>query len=137
MASKEGAAVDALQQQQSVEWFKYSKRVVLRSIVCREDKGMGLVGERVVVGGWVRSRKEKARKVVSEPRQVEAQDATCCEVLVARVPILRTIVRILMVKDGDAVRRPVAGPPKSEPVVAYLRINDGSCIADLKVWILV
>ncbi|XP_073117324.1 asparagine--tRNA ligase, cytoplasmic 2 [Elaeis guineensis] len=139
MASEEGAGVAARQQQQSVEWFKYSKRVVLRSIVCREDKGLGLVGERVVVGGWVRSRKEKAGKGVSVSRvpileaPTAAQDGTCCESLVTRVPILRLIKRILMVKDGAADQRPAAEPAKSEPVVAYLRINDGSCLADLQI----
>ncbi|XP_008792968.2 asparagine--tRNA ligase, cytoplasmic 2-like [Phoenix dactylifera] len=138
MASEEGAAVDARQQQQSVEWFKYSKRVVLRSIVCREDKGLGLAGERAVVGGWVRSRKEKAGKGVARgPRQgaapAPAQDVTCGEVAVFRVPILRSIARILMIKDEPVVQRPVAAPAKREPVVAYLRINDGSCIADLQI----
>ncbi|KAG1330851.1 asparagine--tRNA ligase, cytoplasmic 2 [Cocos nucifera] len=139
MASEQGAGVDARQQQQSVEWFKYSKRVVLRSIVCREDKGLGLVGDRVVVGGWVRSRKEKAGKDVSVPRvpilqaPTAGQEGTCCEVLVTRVPILRLIKRILMVKGGAPDQRPAAEPAKSEPVVAYLRINDGSCVADLQV----
>ncbi|XP_010927596.2 asparagine--tRNA ligase, cytoplasmic 2-like [Elaeis guineensis] len=128
MASEEGAVLDAQQQRQSVEWFKYSKRVVLRSILCREDKGLGLVGERVVVGGWVKSRKEKAEKCPAE-----AQDETWCEALFSRMPLLRSIARILVGNDGAFVPRPAAGPAKSELVVAYLRINDGSCVANLQI----
>lgn len=130
MASKEGAVLDARQQRQSVEWFKYSKRVVLRSILCREDKGLGLVGERVVVGGWVKSRKEKADK-----GPAEAQDETWCDVILCRVPFLRTIARILVGKEEAVVQRPVAVPAKGELVVVFLLINDGSCVANLQVWI--
>ncbi|XP_008800991.2 asparagine--tRNA ligase, cytoplasmic 2-like [Phoenix dactylifera] len=135
MASQEGAVLDAQQQRQSVEWFRYSKRVVLKSILCREDKGLGLVGERVVAGGWVKWRKEKAEEGVSELTQgpAEAPDVTCCEVLLSRVPLLRSIARILLGKDGAVVPRPVAGPAKSELVVAYFSINDGSCVANLQI----
>ncbi|KAF2292532.1 hypothetical protein GH714_025257 [Hevea brasiliensis] len=51
--------------------FKYSNRVVLKTILERSDGGVGLVGEKVVIGGWVRASKE-VRK--DPPPQLQPED---------------------------------------------------------------
>lgn len=136
----------------SVERFKYSNRVVIKSILGRPDGGRGLAGERVVVGGWVKLFKEKPKKDASQapppasaPAVVSvAHDLTCSEVLMSRMPLLRNLARIF--GKGVSSMPPPPPPPKQleiadktpvEPVptVAFLLVNDGSCVANLQVLI--
>ncbi|CAH9074568.1 unnamed protein product [Cuscuta europaea] len=46
---------------------KYTYRLVLKTIFQRDDGGVGLFGERVVIGGWVKSSKELKVKEKSDP----------------------------------------------------------------------
>lgn len=56
-----------------VEWAKYSKRVLIKKIVGRPDGGHGLVGQRVVVGGWVKTGREQGKNFVF----LEVNDGSC------------------------------------------------------------
>ncbi|KVI03782.1 hypothetical protein Ccrd_017922 [Cynara cardunculus var. scolymus] len=46
---------------------KYSKRVLLKTILDRADGGLGLVEQRVVVGGWVKSSREMRKNPPPPP----------------------------------------------------------------------
>ncbi|KAF2292536.1 hypothetical protein GH714_025336 [Hevea brasiliensis] len=130
--------------------FKYSNRVVLKTILERSDGGVGLVGEKVVIGGWVRASKE-VRK--DPPPQLQPEDndeataslghkdASCLEILQTRVPILRSISKIFGCGGNYPVRAklrpassksPVASIPSPPPIVNLL-VSDGSCVASLQV----
>ncbi|KAJ0969153.1 hypothetical protein J5N97_022030 [Dioscorea zingiberensis] len=152
MASGQSAVASLKPQHNSVEQFKYSNRVVLKSILGRSDAGLGLAGQRVVVGGWVKSFKEKAHKDATRapaPAAVvpASRDLTCFEVLVSRTPF-RIFARLV----GKEVMSPPRPPPQQQQKlqqpeivdaapapatvqtsVAYLRVNDGSCVANLQV----
>ncbi|WOK94505.1 hypothetical protein Cni_G03209 [Canna indica] len=116
--------------------FKYSMRVVLKSIVDREDKGLGLAGQRVVAGGWVKSRKDipeheaapAPAAAATTPPPPQAEAVSCYEVFFHRVPILGPLARILI---GKLIPQPANA--KDGPFAACLHINDGSCSANLQV----
>ncbi|KAK3004663.1 hypothetical protein RJ639_018280 [Escallonia herrerae] len=78
---------------------RYSKRVVLKTILGRSDCGLGLVGERVVVLGWVKSAKEVRKEPVPNPDAARdvgpPKDVSCLEVLQSRIPFFRTILKAL------------------------------------------
>ncbi|XP_021720160.1 asparagine--tRNA ligase, cytoplasmic 2-like isoform X2 [Chenopodium quinoa] len=91
---------------------KYSKRVVLKTLFSREDRGIGLSGERIVIGGWVKSSKEN------------------------RMPIFRTFLKLFGV--GTHAEKDSAGGltyRAQHPVMStvFLQISDGSCIDSLQV----
>ncbi|KAJ8634380.1 hypothetical protein MRB53_027716 [Persea americana] len=121
----------------------YSKRVLLKTILDRPDGGLGLTGERVVIGGWVKSSKQKGRdsgaqqsppscSASEEPSAaIQGEDVTCSEVIEARIsPCLRSLVRIFI-----GGRRPsdARAPAKKAPSVAYLLLNDGSSVSSIRV----
>ncbi|URE47425.1 tRNA synthetases class II (D, K and N) [Musa troglodytarum] len=144
MASRETTVSDGSNQPEAplspaAEPSKYSKTTALKSILNRDDKGQGLVGRRVVVGGWVNSRKERAESdapgQLPTPRAAAAQsqDVSCYDLLVQRVPFLRPIARILVGVIGAQPEKPAASPAKEGPFTVYLRINDGSCSSNLQV----
>ncbi|ONK56783.1 uncharacterized protein A4U43_C10F12880 [Asparagus officinalis] len=119
-----------------IENFKYSKRVVLKSILSRGDKGLGLVGQRVVVGGWVKSKREKKMKKDqgSKVGSFEVGDETrsnvgCCEAILARIRMLRSVGRLILGRDGEVERK----EEDHRPCVVLLKINDGSCVDNLQV----
>ncbi|XP_021749853.1 asparagine--tRNA ligase, cytoplasmic 2-like isoform X1 [Chenopodium quinoa] len=124
---------------------KYSKRVVLKTLFSREDRGIGLSGERIVIGGWVKSSKEvRKQPPLPQPDTTQPQpgakagqkDVTCTELLQNRMPIFRTFLKLFGVgthneKDSAGgltyrVQHPVM------PTV-FLQISDGSCIDSLQV----
>ncbi|KAL6506513.1 hypothetical protein OROGR_024694 [Orobanche gracilis] len=117
--------------------FKYSKRFVLSTILNRPDGGMGLIGQRVVVGGWVKSSRErKLEPNVRAPDPGVPKDVKCVEVLHARMPFLRAILKVFggggdhhVREKSDDVTRPT--PP--QPLISLLQISDGSCVASLRV----
>ncbi|XP_042494573.1 asparagine--tRNA ligase, cytoplasmic 1-like [Macadamia integrifolia] len=45
----------------SALWAQFSDRVLIRSIVCRSDGGAGLAGQKVRVGGWVKTGREQGK----------------------------------------------------------------------------
>lgn len=121
---------------------KYSNRVILKTILNRSDKGLGLVGDRVVVGGWVKSSKEIRKEPlpasdhhnVAPPQQNAPQDVTCVEVIQSRIPFLRQIIRVFgghqySVRD----KLNVVSPKPPTPSVSVLQISDGSCVHSLQV----
>ncbi|XP_074563208.1 asparagine--tRNA ligase, cytoplasmic 2-like [Curcuma longa] len=122
----------------AVERFKYSQRVVLRSILNRHDRGEGLSGHRVVAGGWIKSRKDRPAEGHDRSAAVAAavppqpEDASCFEALLQHLPMLRPLARILLGRldaDADATE----AKPNVGPVTALLRINDGSSSSNLQV----
>ncbi|XP_042459416.1 asparagine--tRNA ligase, cytoplasmic 2-like [Zingiber officinale] len=117
----------------AVERFKYSQRVVLRSILNRHDGGKELSGHRVVTGGWVKSRKDRP-EVAHDPSAavpLQAEDASCIEALLQHLPLLRPLVRILLGRLSAATA--TEAKPNAGPVTALLRINDGSTSSNLQV----
>ncbi|KAF8393480.1 hypothetical protein HHK36_021724 [Tetracentron sinense] len=44
-----------------VQWAQFSRRVLIRTIVCRPDGGVGLSGQKVTVGGWVKTGREQGK----------------------------------------------------------------------------
>ncbi|KAL6644126.1 hypothetical protein ACP70R_018892 [Stipagrostis hirtigluma subsp. patula] len=124
----------------AIQCFKYSRRATLRSIVGRPDGGLGLAGQRAVVGGWVKSstvvKAKRAGAAVSPPTTMPAADPTsltCTEVLMTRVPLIRCIAKLIA--GGATVADKASGPGTSRPAfgTALLRINDGSCVPDLQI----
>lgn len=124
--------------------FKYSQRVLLKTLLERGDGGVGFVGKRVVIGGWVKSsREEKVEPPASPPvaedraSPAEQKDVSCVEILQTRIPLFRSIFKVL----GGAsytVRPRLEGPavsPKPPPSIAHLQVSDGSCVPSLLVYI--
>ncbi|KAJ4825062.1 hypothetical protein Tsubulata_034671 [Turnera subulata] len=133
---------------------KYSNRVALKSILERGDGGAGLVGERLVIGGWVKSSMEVVKKehVPSpqpqpQPQQQsqgdhKSQDVSCVEIFQTRIPLFRSLIKIL---GGGSSGGAGGGlypardkfepmiPKQPPPSIAYLLVSDGSCVASLQV----
>lgn len=116
--------------------------MVLRTILERSDGGLGLLGAKVVVGGWVRSAKEVVKKEPAVAVQPDVgssppplRDMSCVEILQTKIPFFRSIIRVL---GGGSGSYP---PPREKidtvvpklPSTIYLQISDGSCVASLKV----
>jgi aspartyl/asparaginyl-tRNA synthetase len=57
-----------------VEKAKYSKRVIIKSILGREDGGLGLVGQVLVIGGWVKTGREQGKGTFAF---LEVNDGSC------------------------------------------------------------
>ncbi|KAL1557530.1 asparagine--tRNA ligase [Salvia divinorum] len=114
---------------------KYSKRVALDSIAGRPDGGAGLIGRRVVVGGWVKSSREfKLPAPPAPPSAGVPKDISCVEVLQTKLPFFRSIIKVFVgeqrIRDKiDSVILPK--PP--QPSISILQIGDGSCVSSLQV----
>ncbi|PQQ13798.1 asparagine--tRNA ligase cytoplasmic 2 [Prunus yedoensis var. nudiflora] len=119
--------------------FKYSNRVLLKTILERRDGGLELAGESVVVGGWVKSskevRKEPVPLIVGDhgPDEPEPRSGvSCVEILQSRIPFLRAIVKVLGGSGGhyplrEKLEAAVHKPPP--PSTVFLKVSDGSCVA--------
>ena len=104
------------------------------------DGDLQFFGQRVLVGGWVKSfyvRPKKEVVVDSGGADVAPRDLKCAEALFMKFPLFRCIVKVL----SPGVH-PVG--EKLEPVVekkmegtVYFRINDGSCANNFQVLFLV
>lgn len=120
---------------------KYSKRVVLKDIVGRNDGGVSLVGQRVVIGGWVKSSREVKKEappvqppIVEPINMVSPKGISCAEVLQSRIPFVRSIFKVFGVGDHrihEKLETVVNKPP--QPSIAFLQISDGSCSSNLQV----
>ncbi|XP_027775277.1 asparagine--tRNA ligase, cytoplasmic 2 isoform X2 [Solanum pennellii] len=121
-----------------VECSKYSKRVMLKTILRRSDGGVGLIGQRVVIGGWVKSSREIRLIQPVTPHSVPAQevvstkDVTCSEVLQSRIPLLRSIMKVFGAGEYR-VREKINVVCQPQPSVSILQVSDGSCVASLQV----
>ena len=116
--------------------FKYSKRVILKDIVGRDDGGAGLLGRRVVIGGWVKSSREIKKDPPSmvDTDAVGPKDASCVELMQSRIPFLRSILKVLGGGDHrirDKLDSVTPKPP--QPSTSVLKISDGSCVRTLQV----
>ncbi|XP_004247051.1 asparagine--tRNA ligase, cytoplasmic 2 [Solanum lycopersicum] len=121
-----------------IECLKYSKRVMLKTILRRSDGGVGLIGQRVVIGGWVKSSREIRLIQPVTPHSVPAQevvstkDVTCSEVLQSRIPLLRSIMKVFGAGEYR-VREKINVVCQPQPSVSILQVSDGSCVASLQV----
>lgn len=130
----------------------YSNRVVLKTILERRDGGLGLVGQRLVVGGWVKSSKEVKKEPLPPPRPQpqphhtavvpsRQKDVTCVEILQSKIPLFRSIMKVLCSAGGEGstplppVREKLDSivPMPPTPSIVYLLVSDGSSIASLQV----
>lgn len=136
MASSEPALVHA-----PVTLSKYTNRVTLKTVFERNDGGMGFVGRRIVIGGWVKSsreiRKEPLQPPVSalSPEPVGTKDVSCVEVLQSRIPLIRSIMKVFGGGDfrvRDKLESAVQKLP--QPSVSILQLSDGSCVYSLQVY---
>lgn len=57
-----------------VQKAKYSKRVIIKSILGREDGGVGLIGQSMAVGGWVKTGREQGKGTFAF---LEVNDGSC------------------------------------------------------------
>ncbi|XP_023004185.1 asparagine--tRNA ligase, cytoplasmic 2-like [Cucurbita maxima] len=129
-----------------VTFSKYSKRVLLKTVLDCSDGGLGFVDQKLVIGGWVKSSKEVFREAAvpadasvrtagdALPRR--AKDVSCIEILQSRIPIVRSLLRMLYGNDlhaGEKLETPVHKPPPPLPSTTFLVVNDGSCVASLQV----
>ncbi|CAH9138709.1 unnamed protein product [Cuscuta epithymum] len=106
---------------------KYTNRVILKTIFERGDGGLSYVGQRVVIGGWVRSSKERKKETDLHP-VAGSEGLSCVEVLLSSFPLIRSIIkvfrgeghsRILENPNSDGVKRP-------PPSFMILKVSDGS-----------
>ncbi|KAL4270948.1 hypothetical protein HN51_053939 [Arachis hypogaea] len=147
-----------LQPQPSLLPFKYSHRVLLKTLLDRQDGGRAFAGQRVVVGGWVKTSKEvqkplpppaPAASVPHEERFIDREkkgdkDISCVEMLQSRIPLIRSIWEVFggggygrshapSRKRIESAPPKPATPPPPQLSTAYLLITDGSCVASLQV----
>ncbi|CAN1811518.1 Asparagine--tRNA ligase, cytoplasmic 2 [Linum perenne] len=140
--------------------LRYSNRVLLKTILDRNDGGTGFVGQVMVIGGWVRTSKHIIKEThsavpprpepqipaVQERRLSKAspgpKDVSCVEMLQARIPLFRSIFKILAGGGGGCspARGDKPSSPESRiqrlttpPSTALLLVSDGSCPASLQV----
>ncbi|OVA08677.1 Aspartyl/Asparaginyl-tRNA synthetase [Macleaya cordata] len=135
MASEEAQTVE---NRVVLPQYKYSKRVLLKTIVGRSDEGLGLIGERVVVGGWVKSSKEQTKEVQPTPTMTTVmtghKDVTCVELFQSRIPLFRAIIKVLGGTNSSPLREKLEkSNAKPVPSIAYLQVSDGSCVPSLQV----
>ncbi|KAL8215107.1 hypothetical protein R6Q57_004556 [Mikania cordata] len=126
-----------------VDLSKYSKRVLLKTILDRGDGGLGLIYQRVVVGGWVKSSRELRKDpppATQHPVGGDAKESTggkdvkCVEVFQSRIPFLRTIIKVFGGNTAHTKEKLDSILPKSAaPSVSNLLISDGSCVLSLQV----
>jgi len=150
MSSKEEASGSAIEAPKmasppkpQIPNSKYTKRVVLKTLLERSDGGLGLVGERIVIGGWVKSSKEIRKEPPPQPEpEPQAQsghkDLTCNEILQTRVPILWAFMKIFGMgswkkKENEVesgIEQRVQHPIGSTVI---LQVSDGSCVPTFQV----
>ncbi|KAK6141879.1 hypothetical protein DH2020_024376 [Rehmannia glutinosa] len=75
---------------------KYSKRVILETILGRPDGGVGLIGRRIVVGGWVKSSREfRKEPAVQAPEALGPKDVLVDSALASPSHVMPTGTCIL------------------------------------------
>ncbi|XP_051113328.1 asparagine--tRNA ligase, cytoplasmic 2 [Andrographis paniculata] len=114
----------------------YSNRIIIKTILARPDHGVGLIGQPVIVGGWVKSSREfrKEPPAAAPENRGGPKDVSCVEVLQTKLPFLRAIIKAFggeqRIRDKlDAIVPRL--PP--QPSISILSISDGSCPASLQV----
>ncbi|OIW17646.1 hypothetical protein TanjilG_28996 [Lupinus angustifolius] len=127
----------------------YSNRVLLKTLLhhANDDGAVGLVGQRVLVGGWVKSSKEVKKPslpLIMDNNnndgfdETRNKDVSCVEILQSRIPLVRSIFHVLGGK-GYVPRKKLEHsqhPLKAiipQPSTVYLLLTDGSCVSSLQV----
>ncbi|KAM3382524.1 asparagine-tRNA ligase, cytoplasmic 2 [Capsicum galapagoense] len=132
MASEQAPAVEM-----PVTLSKYTKRVMLKTLLGRSDGGVGLIGKRIVIGGWVKSSREIRIQTVTPPppaHVVSPKDVTCSEVLQSRIPLLRSLMKVFGAGEHRAREKlNVIIQKAPQPSVSILQVSDGSCVPSLQV----
>ncbi|KAJ0946547.1 putative asparagine--tRNA ligase [Helianthus annuus] len=130
-----------------VDLSKYSKRVLLKTVLDRADGGVGLVDQRVVVGGWVKSSREMRKDPLPATQPPAAGDAKpvtggkdvrCVEVFQSRIPFLRTIIKVFggnTAHGHNKEKLESIGPKPAHPAISILQISDGSSTISLQVMV--
>lgn len=133
--------------------WRYSNRVLLKTILESGDGGLGLLNERVVIGGWVKTSKEVKKEPMPPPpadfagdaaaksskEKEKEKDVSCVEILQSRIPFFRTIIRVLGGSAGISNNVPLREklealvPKPPPPSTVFLQVSDGSCVASLQV----
>ncbi|KAF7121451.1 hypothetical protein RHSIM_Rhsim13G0052000 [Rhododendron simsii] len=116
---------------------KYSKRVILKTVL---EGGTGLVGQKIVIGGWVKSSNEVRKEPLQPPAvagdtPAAAKDVTCVEILQTRIPFFRSIMKVLggNPSPGRGKLESIVQQLPPPPSVAVLQVSDGSCVPSLQV----
>lgn len=112
------------------------------------------MGQHVVVGGWVKSSKEKEVEKSSAPSHPlpmitstedavgggKKKDVSCVEILQSRIPLIRSIMDVFGGSGyGQRKKRETVSVPSNNKVVppkastAFLLLTDGSCVQSLQV----
>ncbi|XP_009769623.1 asparagine--tRNA ligase, cytoplasmic 2 [Nicotiana sylvestris] len=119
---------------------KYTKRVMLKTILGRTDGGVGLVRQSVVIGGWVKSSMEIRKQPVTPPPAAPAppvvspKDVTCSEVFQSRIPLFRSIMKVFGAGEYRVREKlDVVVRKAPQPSVSILQVSDGSCVTSLQV----
>ncbi|KAL8138940.1 hypothetical protein V2J09_004941 [Rumex salicifolius] len=125
---------------------KYTKRVVLKTVLARPDGGLGLIGQKVVVGGWVKSAKEiRKDPLYSLGPSVAPLDlakapsgktgVNCTEILHIPMPFVRSLLKAFGINHEDDKDKH-QGPNLNKlslPSTVFLQISDGSCVPSLQI----
>lgn len=131
---------------------KYSNRVELKTLLDRSDRGAGLAGKRVVVGGWVKSSRAVKKdsppplpSVAPVPSPSSGGDQAhttanvrCTEMIQSKMNIFKKLFDVLsgggktypIFDKTDHAGQKAAPPPE---YVFYFLISDGSSISSLQV----
>ncbi|XP_010552076.1 PREDICTED: asparagine--tRNA ligase, cytoplasmic 2 [Tarenaya hassleriana] len=101
---------------------KYSNRVELKTLLERSDGGAGLVGERVVIGGWVKSSRAVKKDSPPPPPLPTLRDALSGGG--RSYPVFEK-------PESAGLKAAPAPPPPS--YMFYFLISDGSSVSSLQV----
>ncbi|XP_031498656.1 asparagine--tRNA ligase, cytoplasmic 1-like [Nymphaea colorata] len=74
MSVSEGVSAASTGSGEVVQWSRYSRRVLITTIVNRPDGGLGLVGQKISVGGWVKTGREQGKGTFAF---LELNDGSC------------------------------------------------------------
>ncbi|KAL7600802.1 asparagine--tRNA ligase, cytoplasmic 2 [Lactuca sativa] len=147
--SSDHQPLDEMPSPMPVALSKYSKRVLLKTILDRTDGGLGLLDQRVVVGGWVKSSREMRKDPPPPTTQPPAavggdhtkehtggKDVKCVEVFQSRIPFLRTIIKVFGGNTGHTKEKLESIFPKQPPPsISFLQISDGSSVISLQIMV--
>ncbi|XP_017411867.1 asparagine--tRNA ligase, cytoplasmic 2-like isoform X2 [Vigna angularis] len=137
-----------LESSHDVPPLQYSNRVQIKTLL---DRSNSVVGQRVTVGGWIKSAKEVEKAVVSSSsssmasnvavKNYKGKDVSCVEILQSKIPLIRSILDVFggsgyvqRKKRESVVTEPNHAtllPPKAS--IVYLLLTDGSCVQSLQV----
>ncbi|KAI7743944.1 hypothetical protein M8C21_008518 [Ambrosia artemisiifolia] len=103
-------------------------------IMEREDGGLGLVDQRVVVGGWVKFSREVRKDFMhmSGGGAKEDADVKCGEVFRSKIPFLRSFMQVFGGNNAQAKEKVGSKPTHS---ISLLNISDGSSVTSLQIMV--